>query len=182
MPDTTVPDTRAPADWGAAFAALPQEAPPADPWPRIAARLAARRSHRWPLGLAAAAVLVLAVVLPLRLAQHTSTSVPATVVAGTDVATLQRLQAESAQLEALLAWARDDSVASGNAVAVAAQLDARVAAIDAALAEPGLSPQRQRTLWEQRVGALRSLTAFEANRRWLVSQGERYDVALVRVD
>ncbi len=181
MPDATIPDTRAPADWGAAFATLPQEAPPADPWPRVAARLAALRHRRWSLGLAAAAALVLAVVLPLRLAQHAPTPAPAT-IANADAATLQRLQAQSAQLEALLAWARDDTVASGNAVAVAAQLDARVAAIDAALAEPGLSPQRQRTLWEQRVGALRSLTAFEANRRWLVSRGERYDVALVRVD
>lgn len=180
MPDAYVHDSRSPAGWGVAFAALPQEAPPDDPWPRVAARLAGHGRWRWPLGLAAAAALVLAIALPLRLAQHAPA--PAAVATDADAATLQRLQAQSAQLEALLAWARDDTVASGNAVAVAARLDARVAAIDTELAQPGLPSQRQRALWEQRVAALRSLTAFEANRRWLATQGQRYDVALVRVD
>jgi hypothetical protein len=68
---------------------LPQETPPSDPWPRVAARLSARRRLHWPLGLAAAAALVLAIVLPLRLAQHAPA--PATVAADTDAATLQRL-------------------------------------------------------------------------------------------
>lgn len=180
MPDASMPSDRRPADrapvgWGAAFAALPLEQPAADPWPRVAMRLGGRRTLRWPLGLAAAAALVLAVALPLRFAQQAP-------VPDDGAAELERLYAQSAQLETLLAWARDERVASGNAVAVATRLDARIAGIDAALAQPGLPPQRQRALWQERVDALRELTVFEANRRWLATRGERYDVALVRVD
>ena len=51
--------------WGDAFAALPQEAPDAGGWQRIEARLpaATRSAVRWPLWLAAAASLVLAVAI-----------------------------------------------------------------------------------------------------------------------
>ena len=178
MPDLHPPAAR---DWAAAFAALPQDTPPADAWKRVAAHLdaGARRRH-WPRWVGVAAALVLAVALPWR---QFAPAPPAHAPQATaDAAGLARLQAESARLETLLGYARDDRVASGSAVALSAQLDARVAAIDAALAQPGLAPQRQRALWRARVQALRTLAAFEANRRWLASQGERYDGALVRVD
>ncbi len=42
MPDANDPRSRGPAGWGDAFAALPQETPPADAWSRVAARLDAR--------------------------------------------------------------------------------------------------------------------------------------------
>lgn len=176
-----MPDLPTPRDWGEAFAALPAETPPADSWARVATRLDARAAPaRWPRWLAVAAVLALAVAVPWRLLERAH--VPATPQAAAIDPALPRLQAESAQLESLLAYARDERVASGSAAALSAQLDARVAAIDAALVEPGLAPARQHTLWQQRVDALRTLAAFEANRRWLASQGERYDGALVRVD
>ena len=83
---------------------------------------------------------------------------------------------------ALVAYARDDQVASGSAATLSARYDARIADIDAALAQSDLTAERQRALWQARVGTLRDLAAFEANRRWLATQGERYDGALVRVD
>ena len=95
---------------------------------------------------------------------------------------LETLYAESAQLEGLLALARDDSVASGAAAEVGADLDAELARIDAALRQPGLDANGQLTLWRARVDTLRSAVSFESTRRWLAVHGERYDGALVRVD
>lgn len=69
-----VPDG-GPQDWAEAFAALPPETPPGDSWPRIVRTLDARtsRGHRagrerrttWLIGLASAAVLVVAAWSPL---------------------------------------------------------------------------------------------------------------------
>ena len=81
-----------------------------------------------------------------------------------------------------MSYARDEQVASGSAAALSSRYDARIADIDAALGQTGLSEERQRTLWQARVDTLRSLAAFEANRRWLANQGERYDGTLARVD
>ena len=175
----------APADWRAAFAALPAEDAPADTWTRIAARLDQPRTRgRQPLWLAAAAALVLALAWPWHLQREASApSTPAALHAPAAATTsLDRLHAESAQLEALVAYARDDQVSTGNAAALAARYDARIADIDAALGQADLPTARQRALWQARVETLRALAAFEANRRWLATQGERYDGALVRVD
>lgn len=95
---------------------------------------------------------------------------------------MQRLYAESAQLEALLAMARDDRVASGTAVALASEYDAQVGAIDAALMRPDISADERTSLWRDRVAALRQAAAFESTRRMLAAQGERYDTMLVSID
>jgi len=185
MPDT-IHFRDAPADWHAAFAALPAEDAPTGTWTRVAARLDPPRARsRGPLWLAIAAALVLALAWPWHLQRDVSTQKPSLPVArqtSTPATSLDRLYAESARLEALVAYARDDQVASGSAAALAARYDARVADIDAALAQPDLTAERQQALWQARVETLRSLAAFEANRRWLATQGERYDGALVRVD
>jgi hypothetical protein len=58
-----------PPQWRDAFAALPLESPAPQAWQRLHARLpgsAATRRRRWPLWLAAAASLALAVAMPLR--------------------------------------------------------------------------------------------------------------------
>lgn len=104
--------------------------------------------------------------------------------AGTDApgAELERLYAESAQLEALLAMVRDDRVASGTAMALASEYDAQLAAIDAALMQPGIAPDERTSLWRDRVAALRQVAAFESTRRMLAAQGERYDTMLVSID
>jgi len=178
MPEYMTTGAAAPRDWGEAFAALPRADPPSDGWARFAARLDARRRRRWPFALAAAAALLLAVALPWLLWQPRH----AAPVAASGDPVLEQLYAESAQLETLLAYARDDRVASGSAAAMQVQLDGRLAEIDATLAQSGLSPAQQRALWRERVQTLRTLTSFESSRRWLSAQGDRYDGALVRVD
>jgi|SRR5688500_6111850 hypothetical protein len=95
---------------------------------------------------------------------------------------LERLYAESAQLEALLTLARDEHVSSGTAAALASDFDAQVAGIDAELVQPGITQDRRTALWRERVDALRQLTAFESTQRLLAAQGERYDARLVSID
>ena len=187
---------RAPGNWHDAFAALPLEAAPGNGWAAITAKLDAprrwRRVPRWSLPLAAAAVVALAI-MPVWLPRTTTEAPmpepvqpvqPVARVTQPDAAatTLEQLYAESARLEALLRYARDPTVASGTAAAISAELDARVASIDAALMQPGLSPSRQAALWRERVQALRAFAGFESTRRWLAANGERYDGALARVD
>lgn len=187
MPDATDRIHPQPASWRDAFAALPQHTPPANGWNAIAATLDARRPRsRTPLWLATAAAVLLAVALPWRL-QWFEPEAPAprawpdaTPIAVADP--LEALYAESAQLESLLAVARDDRMASATAAAMADELDLRVASIDAALMQPGLSADERLSLWEQRVDSLRVLTSFESNRRWLAAQGNAYQTALVRLD
>lgn len=186
MPD--VSRTSVPRDWQEAFAALPPESPPADGWQALAAKLDARERKRWPLWMATAAVLALAVAVPWRLqgpGPEVDTPDPATahtpaVAASADP--LERLYAESAQLESLLAIARDERVSSATAALLADRFEDQLAAIDAALMQPGLSRETQLALWQRRVESLRDFTGFESNRRWLAAHGTRYDAALVAVD
>lgn len=100
---------------------------------------------------------------------------------GTPDALLQ-LQAESAQLEALVALARDDRVGNATTTVMAAELDQRIGLIDAALSQNDLAPSQRSALWQQRVQVLRDLAGVEATQRWLAVQGESYDAALVHVD
>jgi len=175
-------DTHTSAQWREAFAALPLEQPAADGWSRVASQLDAHRRARWPAWLAMAAALLLAVALPWRLSQHDDAVAPTTSTRPATVASLEQLYAESAQLEALLAMARDERVSSGSAAAVADDLDRQLASIDAALMQPDLPQARQLALWRERVEALRSVVGFEGTRRWLAVQGERYDGTLALVD
>lgn len=195
MPDDTrhSPNDNAPRDWNAAFAALPLERPDSDAWADIARRLPTRRTVRWPARVAIAAALALAVVIPLGLLnqspgdsvttpQVATRPAPASAKPTTPTDPLEQLYAESAQLEAVLAIARDDTVASGAAAEVAAGLDADLARIDAQLRQPGITRDRQLALWRERCESLRISVAFESNRRWLAAHGEGYDGALVQVD
>ncbi len=191
MPDPTSRPDDPHAGWHDAFAALPLEDAPAGGWAAVARRLDARRRfRRRVLPLAAAAVLALAVMpawLPRPAEPPPATlavqrAVPATRGGDAPPATLEQLQAESARLEALLQYASDGRVASGAAAVMAAEFDAQLAAIDAALMQPALDPARQTQLWHERVEVLRAFAGFESTRRWLAASGERYDGALVRVD
>lgn len=189
MPDAA-PQTPLARSWGETFAALPAESPPADGWARVSARLEARpRRHRRSLWLATAAALLLAVALPWKLQQTPDAAeVPASADSTLEFAAtpapdpLQALYAESGQLEALLRLTRDDRVASGTAAAMASDLDARIASIDAALMQSGLSPAQQHALWQARVDTLRTAAGFAGTRRWLVAHGARYDARLIQVD
>lgn len=95
---------------------------------------------------------------------------------------MEPLYAESARLEALLALARDDRATSATVVALGSDFEARVAAIDAALAQPSLTARRRFDLWRERVSALRAYASFESTQRALAASGERYDAMLVRID
>lgn len=193
MPDDTRHSpNHAPRDWNAAFAALPLERPDTDAWADIARRLPTRRTVRWPARVAIAAVLALAVVVPFGLLRQSpsdpaptpqvATTQPAPTKPATPTDPLEQLYAESAQLEAVLAIARDDTVSSGAAAEVAAGLDEDLARIDTQLRQPGITRDRQLALWRERCESLRISVAFESNRRWLAAHGERYDGALVQVD
>lgn len=203
MPDVPNHDAASrasPPDWGAALARLPDEAPPRDAWQRLVVALDAKeaatpaRASRTgrvprPVGwLAMAATLALAVALPWRAMQPdvegpaADPATSSTEAPRSGTAPIEALYLESAQLETLLAHARDDRVSTGTAAAVGAGLDARLAAIDAELARAGLAPARERALWETRVGVLRQLVQFEGTRRWLAVHGDAYDGALARVD
>lgn len=95
---------------------------------------------------------------------------------------LAPLYAESAQLEALLAAARDDRIASSAAAALTDSLDAELAMIDANLIQPDLDAMRRAGLWQRRVDTLRQLAGIETTRRLLSARGETYDAALVSID
>lgn len=95
---------------------------------------------------------------------------------------LVRLQQEAAQLEALVALARDDRVTSAPAAVMASQLDGRIALIDVALSDSQLAETERLQLWQQRVSALRELAGLETTQRWLAANGESYDGALVSLD
>jgi hypothetical protein len=108
---------------------------------------------------------------------------PTTPAAAIDDSTprIAGLQEESARLEALLAFARDERVGSASAVLLADALDAQVANIDAALTAPGLAPDVRESLWQARVDALQQAAGFVSTQRLLATQGQA-DVLLVSVD
>lgn len=108
---------------------------------------------------------------------------PLTASTATDVALdpLQKLKAQSAQLEALVALARDERVANASSELLSSELDSGIAAVDAALAQPDLADARKQELWQQRVDLLQQLAGVEATSRWLAAQGTSNDTALVSV-
>ena len=95
---------------------------------------------------------------------------------------LDTLYATSAQLESLLALARDTRVDSGPAAALAGDYDAELAAIDAHLAQPALPAGEQLRLWQARVDTLQQAAGLESQLRALAASGRRLDGALVSID
>lgn len=95
---------------------------------------------------------------------------------------LQTLREESARLEALVALARDERMASAPAMVLAADAEDRVRMVDAALSSPGLGDAEQLDLWTRRVAALRELAGIEGTNRWLAAQGESLQGAVALVD
>jgi len=94
---------------------------------------------------------------------------------------LQKLQSQSAQLEALIALARDERVANASSELLSSELDSGIAAVDAALSQPDLADDRRQDLWRQRVDLLRQLAGVEATSRWLAAQGASSEASLVSV-
>jgi hypothetical protein len=143
--------------------ALPAYAPPRDRWAEIAARARRERGRRRAqglAGLAAAAVLAALTFVSLR-------------PDGADRAELERAALSSAMArsqameQALRALAPELRALPGDAAGAAADLEERLAAVDAALEDPGAwrrEPGRVVELWEQRAGILSALIDVHATR------------------
>lgn len=122
-----------------------------------------------------------------RIASSETPQAPASDVAAADLApdapdALPALYAQSAQLESLLAMARDDRVSTGTAAALTDTLNARMASIDAALAQSELGPQDRADLWGERIDTLRQLVGIETTQRLYAARGQHYEAALVSID
>ena len=141
----------------AALKALPQFTPPRDRWPAVrAAFTASRRRTRvarvaWS-GLAAAAVLVLAV--GVRGLSNSSRD-------ATSVQQLEALVQESQRLEDVLrSVSVDGRVASGLTAAAIVELEDRIAVIDASIGAAQVGPFSEddvRDLWRERVTTMDAL-------------------------
>jgi hypothetical protein len=140
--------------------ALPSFAPPRDRWRVVEGTLRReRRIRRVSLSagvLAAAAVVVLSFV-GLRGPSPSP-----------DDAALQQAMAESATMEQVFKALRPDQRAlSGQTASVVADLEARLARVDAALSDPSAvraAPDRIAELWKQRAGLLSALVDVHETR------------------
>lgn len=94
---------------------------------------------------------------------------------------MDRLRHESARLEALVAYARNDRMASAAATVMTATLDDELRLIDTALSQPDLDAHARAGLWGQRVDALQELAALAGTQRWMAAHGASMD-AVARVD
>lgn len=119
---------------------------------------------------------------PIRTAAPPAAATRVAAVDAPPTTDLEPLYAQSAQLESLLAMARDERMANGTSAALTDGLDARLSSIDAALVEPGLDAQRRAELWGQRVDALQQLVGIETTQRLYAARGQSYQAALVSID
>jgi hypothetical protein len=140
--------------------ALPSFAPPRDRWPVVEQAARGERRRRRLSGtvgtLAAAAVVVLSLVV-LRHAR----SAP-------EDAALRQAMAESAAMEQLFRSLQPDQRAlTGRTAGVVADLEDRLAQVDATLNDPTAlraDPQRVAELWKQRAGLLSALVDVHETR------------------
>lgn len=145
----------------AALKALPAVRPPRDRWPGIRdAVLSARRKRRWIAGgwlsLAAAAVLVLAVGLGRGVGEGSSQDV-----------TLQQLMAQSYDLEDALRMLDPTSrVLNGRAASAIAELEDRIALLDAEISEAQARSDAGeiKELWRRRVDLMGALVNLHVTR------------------
>jgi len=159
------------------LAELPLLTPPRSSWPMLQAALESRRPRRarrataW---LAAAAVLAAALLVPRWFAPATAPEPriePVAAVAA-DAPELRVLMAESAQLEALLAWGHDEDVESGVTASLGSALQDRIESIDALLSRADLDADTALPLWQERVLRLRQLAGLESTQQLLAANGE----------
>ena len=161
-------------DPGTALRALPLDTPDTNTWARLAPQLPAvrkaRTTRRRRIALALAASVALAMLAP-QLARDPAPSTP--------VDELPALMAESARLESLLAAASDDVSGNASTMVLALQIEDRVRALDARLAQPGLSVADRTTHWRERVELLHAAAGLESSRRYYAAQGRALEPTLV---
>lgn len=140
---------------------LPELEPPADGWPRLAARLAPRPSGaRSAIGLAlAAAAAALGTLALLPALERTAAPAPAPAAgAAAALAATPDLRARSADLERLLDALPPPTTARASTAATTALLEDRIALVDERLSAAGALPAAEsRALWRERVLLLDSL-------------------------
>jgi hypothetical protein len=140
--------------------ALPAFAPPRDRWPLIAQSARQERRRRrvsWSSGaVAAAAVLVLGFIV----LRHPGTT--------SQDAAVRQAMAESAAMEQIFRSLQPDQRAmTGSTAGVVADLEDRLAQVDAALNDPTAQradPERVADLWKQRAGLLSALVDVHETR------------------
>ena len=140
--------------------ALPAFAPPRDRWPLVAQAARQERRRRrvsWSSGaVAAAAVLVLGFVV----LRHPG--------AASQDAAVRQAMAESAAMEQVFRSLQPDQRAmTGSTAGVVADLEDRLAQVDAALNDPSAQradPGRVAELWKQRAGLLSALVDVHETR------------------
>lgn len=182
MVATNVPKQRAAATSAPAVAAVDQDAAPSPVGDDVADDAIAKSPASTPRKRRPSPTTPPHEAAPRRLVASADAA-PASTDADTGAAAeLSALQAQSAQLEALVALARDDRVASASSAALTVELDERIGRIDASLSQPGLDDTDRTSLWHERVATMRELAGVETTRVWLTASGERYDGALVSVD
>ena len=140
--------------------ALPAFGPPRDRWPVIAQEARQERRRRrvsWSSGaVAAAAVLVLGFVV----LRHTGT-------ASQDAAVRQAMAESAAMEQVFRSLQPDERALTGKTAGVVADLEDRLAQVDAALNDPSAQqsdPGRVAQLWKQRAGLLSALVDVHETR------------------
>ncbi len=140
--------------------ALPSFAPPRDRWPVVeqAARWERRRRRvSWSTGLVAAAAVVVLSFMVFRHAGQTPQD-----------AALKQAMAESAAMEQVFRSLQPDQRAlTGKTAGVVADLEDRLAQVDAQLNDPSAQrtdPGRVAELWKQRAGLLSALVDVHETR------------------
>ena len=176
MPDEF--DRRRPGQEAVTLSGLPLQSPPRSAWPALQASLQARRARRRrPLWLALAASLAMAALLLPRLlptpeAPATPAATAAAMPPADGEAQLRALMAESAQLEALVAWSGSERVESAVVASLGSALQERIQTLDALLARPDTDPDALVPLWQERVLRLRQLAGLETTGQLLAANGQ----------
>ena len=150
---------------------LPLLMPPRSAWPGLDAEFRRRRQRRlaW---LAMAAMLGLVALLPRLLTSPPTPQTIATAPGTDEAARIAALMAESAQLEALIAWSREEGVESASAASLAMALEERVERVDLLLSRPEADPAAALPLWQERVLRLRQLAGLQSSEHLLAVNGE----------
>ena len=149
-------------------------APPRSAWPALDAELT-RRRHRRLSWLAMAAVLAVVALLPRLLTSpppQMSSEVSVTASGEDENAHIATLMTESAQLEALIAWSREEDVESASAASLVMALEERVERVDLLLSRPDADPAAALPLWQERVLRLRQIAGLQSSQHLLAANGE----------
>lgn len=162
-----------------ALSGLPLAAPERSAWPLLAARLARRRRLHLrgmmaPLALAAALAMIAVLLRPLLPTPNSEATAPTV-----EDPALAVLMTESARLETLLGSQPEPAAVPAPLAAMSLDLEERLQAVDALLADPDLGERRKLPLWQARVALLHDLADVQGTRHWLADRGDRFDAALV---